>query len=185
MDPGTHKSGAGERRAAAADKARVGRAEHVAATAFLHAIMNAADRLREARAFDGSPVFPSGARSELLRAIERCGGAPSFADLARLLRMSAPSAREHAIAAAAAGVVEFLTCQDDGRLVQVALTPAGRRLLEAQRMPPVDWVFTLLNGLEPRTMRSAEHVLRVIAARLERYEREMRAARARGRVPGA
>jgi hypothetical protein len=35
-------------------------------------------------------------------------------------------------------------------------------------------------------MASTEHVLRVLAARLARYEKERRAAaRARGRVPGA
>jgi hypothetical protein len=37
-----------------AAKKHFGRAEHVAATAFLHAIIDAADRLREAHAFDGS-----------------------------------------------------------------------------------------------------------------------------------
>ena len=53
-------------------------------------------------------------------------------------------------------------------------------------MPPLEWVFTLLNGLAPKARRSAEHVLRVLSARLARYEKEMRAAaRARGRVPGA
>jgi DNA-binding MarR family transcriptional regulator len=165
---------------------RFGRAEHVAATAFLHAIVDAADRLREARAFDGSRALPLDRRSELLRAIERCGGAPSFADLARLLRISRPSARERALAAVAAGVVELFACPDDRRLIQVALTPTGRRVLEAQRLPPLDWLFTLLNGLTPAAMQSADHVLRVLSARLERYEKAMRAAhRARRGVPGA
>ncbi len=152
----------------------VGRAEHVAAAAFLYAIIEAADRLREARAFDGSRALPLDARSDLLRAIERCGGAPSFADLARLLRVSPPSARERALAAVAAGVVEIFPCPDDRRLIQVALTPAGRRVLEAQRLPALGWLFTLLNGLAPATMKSADHVLRVLSARLARYEKEMR-----------
>ena len=169
---------------------RVGRAEHVAATAFLYAIIEAADRLREARSFDGSRALPLDARSELLRAIERCGGAPSFADLARLLKISRPSARDQALAAVAAGVVELLPCPDDRRLIQVALTPAGRRVLETQRLPAVDWVFTLLNGLSPAVMGSADHVLRVLAARLARYERERRRRGALGDgarrgVPGA
>ncbi len=164
-------------------KQRVGRSEHVEATAFLYAIIDAADRLHEARAFDGSRALPLDARSRLLHAIERCGGAPSFADLARLLKVSPPSARNRALAAAAAGVVELLPCPQDRRLIQVALTPAGRRLLEGQRTPPVDWVFTLLNGLAPATMASCEHVLRVLAARLERYEKELRRARRGG--PGA
>jgi hypothetical protein len=50
-------------------------------------------------------------------------------------------------------------------------------------MPPIDWVFTLLTGLAPATMASCGHVMRVLAARLERYEKEMRRARRRG--PGA
>ena len=66
-------------------------------------------------------------------------------------------------------------------VIQVALTPAGRRLLEARRMPPLDWVFTLLNGLAPATMASCDHVLRVVAARLARYEREMRRGGWQGR----
>ncbi len=107
----------------------------------------------------------------------------SFADLARLLKVSPPAPRNRALAAAVAGVVELLPCPQDRRLVQVALTPAGRRLLEYPRMPPVDWVFTLLNGLPAATMASCEHVLRVLAARLERYEKERR--RARRGVPGA
>jgi DNA-binding MarR family transcriptional regulator len=80
-------------------------------------------------------------------------------------------------------VVELLPCPQDRRLIQVALTPAGRRLLEGQRMPPLDWVFTLLNGLAPATMESCDRVLRVLSARLERYEKEMRRARRGG--PGA
>jgi DNA-binding MarR family transcriptional regulator len=169
----------------AAPKKYFGRAERAAATAFLHAIIDAADRLREARAFDGSRALALDARSDLLRAIERCGGAPSFADLGRLLHVSPPSARERSLAAVEAGVVELLPCPDDRRLVQVALTPAGRRKLEAVRLPPLDWLFTLLNGLTPAAMESADHVLRVLAARLARYEKEMCRARARRAVPGA
>ena len=152
----------------------VGRAEHVSAAAFLYTIIEAADRLREARAFDGSPALPLDARSELLRAIERCGGAPSFADLARLMRLSRPAARERALAASEAGVVELFPAPDDRRVIQAALTPAGRRALEAQRLPALDWLFTLLNGLTPAAMASTDHVLRVLSARLGRYEREMR-----------
>jgi hypothetical protein len=183
MAPEARASGAA--RAARRTLRDAQRAEHVAGTAFLYAILDAAERLREARAFDGSPALALDPGSELLRAIERCGGAPTFSDLARLLRISRPWARERALAAAQAGVVELFPCPDHRQAIQVALTAAGRRQIEARRLPPLDWVFTLLNGLEPRAMRSTEHVLRVLAARLERYEREMRAARAPGGVPGA
>ena len=175
-------AGAGARAPATATaKARFGRAEHVTAAAFLYAIIDAADRLREAHAFDGSRALPLDARSDVLRAIEGCGGAPSFADLARLLKISRPSARDQALAAAATGVVELFPCADDRRVIQVALTPAGRRVLEAQRLPPLGWLFTLLNGLTPAAMASADHVLRVLTARLVRYEKHMRRGDRRGR----
>jgi DNA-binding MarR family transcriptional regulator len=77
---------------------------------------------------------------------------------------------------AEAGLVELFQAPDDRRAWQVALTPAGRRALDAQRRPQFAWVFTLLNGLEPAAMRSTEHVLRVIRLRLERYEKERRRA---------
>ena len=147
---------------------------HVEATAFLLEIVRAADCLRAARAFDGAPALYLGARWQLLRAIERCGGAPTFADLARLLKMSRQAAREQALNTAEAGLVELIAAPDDRRMLQVALTPAGRRELERQRLPDFGWVFTLLKGLEPSAMRETNHVLRVLRLRLERYRREMR-----------
>lgn len=149
---------------------------HVDATAFLHEVVRAADCLRQARAFNGRTALHYGARWQLLRAIERCGGAPTFADLGRSLGISRQAARESAIKAAKAGVVELFPAPDDRRALQVALTPAGRRELEAQRLPDFGWLFTLLNGLEPDAMRSTCHVLAVIRQRLERYERDMRSA---------
>lgn len=100
---------------------------HVEATAFLYEIVRAADALKEAKAFDGEPALHYGARWQVLRAIERCGGAPTFADIARSLGMSRQAAREHAIKAASVGVVELLTAPEDRRVLQVALTPAGRK----------------------------------------------------------
>jgi DNA-binding MarR family transcriptional regulator len=162
---------------------------HVEATAFLHEIVRTADCLQEAKAFDGEPALFFGARWRLLRAIERSGGAPTFSDCARSLRISRQAARELAIKAARGGVVELLTAPDDRRVIQVALTPAGRRMLERQRMPQFSWVFTLLNGLDDDAMRETHHVLEVIRRRLERQASDMReAARAapaprNGRAP--
>jgi len=150
---------------------------HVEATAFLFEIVATADSLREARDFFGEPAMHLDTRSRLLRAIERCGGAPTFTNLGRLLGVSRQGAREHALKAAEARLVELFQAPDDRRAWQVALTPGGRRELEYQRMPPVDWVFTLLNGIEPATMRSTQHVLRVIRLRLERYEKDRRRER--------
>ncbi|HJR71233.1 MAG TPA: MarR family transcriptional regulator [Gammaproteobacteria bacterium] len=151
-------------------------AYHVEATAFLHEILNVADRLREARGFDGEPAFPFGRQAEVLRAIERCGGAPTFSDLGRLLRVSRQAARVLAVAAERRGVVELFTSPDDRRAIQVALSPRGRRVLEARRMPQFAWVFTLLGGLEPDAMRATSRVLRVIRQRLERDAAERRRA---------
>jgi hypothetical protein len=61
---------------------------HVEATAFLHEIVRTAGCLEEAKAFDGEPALFFGARWRLLRAIERCGGAPTFSDCARSFRIS-------------------------------------------------------------------------------------------------
>src|SRR5688572_3816821 len=87
------------------------------------------------RSSDGEPALHFGARWRLLRAIERRGGAPTFADLARLPKMSRQAAREQALKTAEAGLVELFTAPDDRRLLQVALTPAGRRELTRQRLP--------------------------------------------------
>jgi DNA-binding MarR family transcriptional regulator len=152
-------------------------AYHVEATAFLHEIVNAADNLREARAFDGSLALRFDRQADLLRAIERCGGAPTFSDLGRLLRITRQAARELAIAAERHGVVELFTSPDDRRAIQVALSPRGRRELEALRMPEFSWVFTLLGGLEPAAMQSTSRVLRVIRQRLERDAAEWRQER--------
>jgi DNA-binding MarR family transcriptional regulator len=149
---------------------------HVDATAFLYEIIRVADCLREARAFDGEPALYLGSRWQLLRAIERCGGAPTFSDLGRSLRISRQAAREQALKVSQAGLVELFSAPDDRRAVQVALTPAGRREIERQRMPTFASLFTLLNGLEPSAMRSTNHVLHVMRQRLERYQREMRCA---------
>ena len=142
----------------------------VEATAFLHEILAVADSLRDARSLDGEPALHLGPRWRLLRAIERCGGAPTFSDLGRLLGMSRQAARELALKTARQRLVELFPAHDDRRALQVMLTPRGRTELEAQRMPKVAWLLTLLN--EPPAMRATNHVLRVIRLRLERYERD-------------
>ena len=153
------------------------RDEHVEATAFLHEIIMTADALREARAFDGDPAMHFDPISRVLRAIERCGGAPTFTDLGRLLGISRQAARGHALKAATQGVVELFQAPDDRRAWQVALTTSGRRTLERQRKPQLAWIFTLLNGLESPPMRTTRHVLHVIRQRLERYENDLRTAK--------
>jgi hypothetical protein len=66
----------------AATRTTLFREWHVEATAFLYEIVRTADALKEARGFDGDPALYFSARWRLLRAIERHGGAPTFAGLA-------------------------------------------------------------------------------------------------------
>jgi DNA-binding MarR family transcriptional regulator len=149
---------------------------HGAATAFLYEILRVADALRAAQSGDGASALSGGRQCEVLRAIDRCGGAPTFADLSRLLSVSPPAARSFALSAAAAGFVEIIAAPDDRRSWQVVLTPPGRAAVEAMRMPDFAWVFTLLRGLDPAVRRDTERVLRVIRLRLERDQRQRRGA---------
>jgi DNA-binding MarR family transcriptional regulator len=149
------------------------------ATGFLFEIVNAADCLRAAKTFTADPALYLEPRWRLLRAIERCGGAPTFSDLGRLLKMSRQGAREQALPLVEDGLLELFRPPDDQRVWQVVLTPKGRRALASQRTPDTVWMFTLLNGLDPREMRATQHVLRVIRLRLEGYARDLSAASAR------
>lgn len=155
---------------------------HSAATAFLYEILRVADALRGAHTFNGASALSTGRQFELLSAIDRSRGAPTFADLARTLRVSPPAARSLALSAAEAGLVELVACPDDRRSWQVILTPPGRAAVEAMRMPDFAWMFMLLRGLDLAVMRETERVLRVIRLRVERDERQRRAATVR---PGA
>ena len=163
------------------------RRQHVEATSFLYAIVVTANRLRAARNFDGDPALRLDARRRLLEAIERCGGAPTLTDLAKRLRMRRQSVREIVLAVERASQVEVFPDPDDRRALQVALTPLGRRTLDAHRLPDSTWTFTLLNGLDPASMKSITNVLHVVTQRLEGYARDMRrrAARRRGEAPFA
>jgi DNA-binding MarR family transcriptional regulator len=169
------KSAQAERRRAQAEQ--WARSERVEATAFLYAIVETAERLKTARAFDGSPALRFDSPWALLRVIERRGGCPSFSDVARLLRVTRQSARALVFAAEKAGAVEVFPDPDDRRAFQVALTASGRRTLDAHRMPALTRTFTLPNGLERTATRSTTHVLHVLAERLRNYEIDMKVKR--------
>jgi DNA-binding MarR family transcriptional regulator len=156
------------------------RGELVEATAFLYTIVDTANRVRAARDFSGSPALRFDRGWALLQAIERCGGCPSIADVARLLRMTRQSAGELVRRAERTGAVELFAHPQDRRVIQVALSPLGRQTLETYRYPDIGWIFTLLNGLEAPRMRSTAHVLHVIARRLDRYASDFRASRSAG-----
>ena len=60
----------------------------------------------------------------------------------------------------------------DRRLLQVAVTPEGRRELAAARIAEQAWLATLLNGLGDHELKATVHMVRVIRQRLERDARE-------------
>lgn len=150
--------------------------EHVEMTAFLHEIIATGDALREARALDGSPALRFDRQWQLLTAIERCANAPTFSSLGRSLGISRQAARDLALAAAKADLIQLRPASHGHRVWLVALTPAGRRAIEAHRMPAFSWAFTLLKNLEPDKMRAANRVLYALRQRLESDERERRRA---------
>jgi DNA-binding MarR family transcriptional regulator len=142
------------------------------AARFLYAIVDTGDCLRAARDFSREPALRLDRRSQLLEAIERAGGGPSFSDVGRALRVTRQAAREMILAAERAGAVELFTDAYDRRSLHVALTPSGRRGLERRRLPASDWTFTLLNGLPPESMRATAHVLGTLRERLRSYEKK-------------
>jgi DNA-binding MarR family transcriptional regulator len=149
------------------------------ATRLLYAIVDTGDCLRAARSFSGEPALHLDRRWELLAAIDKTGGAPTFSDVGRALRITRQAAREIVLAAERAGAVEVFTDPGDRRSLQVMLTPAGRRELKTRRFPPSDWILTLLGGLEPERVRTTARVLDVLRERLRAYEKERRQAAAR------
>ena len=150
--------------------------EHVEMTAFLFEIVAAADALRAARAPDGSQALRFDRQWQLLTAVERYGNAPTFSHLARLLGVSRQAARDFALTAAKANLVELLAASHDQRVWLVALTPAGRRAIDAHRMPAFSWAFALLKDLEPAKLRATNRVLHALRRRLESDERDRRRA---------
>ncbi len=117
------------------------RAERVDATIFLRAIIDAADRLRAARTFDGSPAFRFDRGWSMLQAIERSGGCLTFSDIAKALGVRKQSIRAHVLAAERAGEVEVAPDPRDRRAFNVELTPRGRRTVENERMPEISWML--------------------------------------------
>ena len=149
------------------------------AARFLYAIVETGDCLRAARDFSREPALRLDRRSQLLAAIDKAGGGPSFSDVGRALRVTRQAARAMILAAEKAGVVELFADPHDRRSLRVALTPSGRRGLQSRRLPASEWTFTLLNGLPPESMRATAHVLGSLRERLRSYEKELRQRSAR------
>jgi DNA-binding MarR family transcriptional regulator len=151
---------------------RTGRAWLLEATAFVRDIVATSARIERASAPDGELVVRTDAQFALLATLERLEGCPALADLGRAVGISRQAARELAIAAARAGTVELLPNAADRRIVQIVLTPLGRRILAEAGSRERPWAARLLTGLATREMRLVAHVLRVLRRRLRREEQE-------------
>jgi DNA-binding MarR family transcriptional regulator len=145
---------------------------HAEQAAFLQGITATANLLAAVRDSDGEPIYPTDARYNLLAALQRIGGWPSIAELARVQRVSKQAAREQVIGATRAGLLELLPDPQDRRAIQIGLTASGKRELAAVRTRQFNLVATLLNGLKAREMRLVAHVLSVIRDRLNAVRRD-------------
>jgi DNA-binding MarR family transcriptional regulator len=149
--------------------AKVARAEGVE---FVRGIIDTAALIQGAHHTSGEPVFRTDARYKLLAALDRIGGWPSIAEIARVLRVSKQAAREQVIAAARVHLLELVPDPTDRRSIQIGLTPSGKSELAAARTGELSLLAMLLGGLDARDMRLVAHVLRVMRERLLRAERE-------------
>ena len=141
----------------------------------IHEITLTAERISEARHWDGELIFRSDARWSLLRAIERAWGCPSISDLGRMLRISRQAAYELVRKAELASQVELVTNHDDRRILQVLLAPGSKSMLKGAAHREAEWALVLLNGLDAREVSRIVNVLRVIRQRLAQNQRELEA----------
>lgn len=95
--------------------------------------------------------------------IERSGPV-SIGDLAEAEQVSAPTATRVVDRLEAAGLVRRTRCPEDRRVVRVALTPAGRRRLEASRSRRTLWLAHRLAELSAEDRRRLGEALDVLEA---------------------
>jgi DNA-binding MarR family transcriptional regulator len=130
------------------------------------ALHSAAVRLlRHARAADVEMDL-DGPRASLLSVLV-FGGPQSVSRLARVEQVSPPAVTKMVDALVAAGFVRRERSTTDRRVVNVAATPAGRRLIDRGRAARVRAVETLLEDATPEDLaalrRAAEVVARALA----------------------
>lgn len=86
----------------------------------------------------------------------------SSGELASIERVSAPSMSRTVTALVELGLVERATDSDDGRVVRLSLTHAGRRELDVHRARRDAWMTERLDGLtseERQLLAGASHLL--------------------------
>jgi len=97
----------------------------------------------------------------------------AIADVARAVGVRRQAAHRLVYEAVRAGVIELVPHPQDRRLLQVAVTPEGRRELAAARIAEHVWLTTLLSGLGDHELKATIHVVKVIRQRLERDARDL------------
>lgn len=86
----------------------------------------------------------------------------SSGELASIERVSAPSMSRTVTALVELGLVERATDSDDGRVVRLSITPAGRRELDVHRARRDAWMTERLDGLtseERQLLARTSHLL--------------------------
>jgi DNA-binding MarR family transcriptional regulator len=105
----------------------------IAEQALIYEIQHAARRIAEARDRNGQPIYRTDGVFRVLDAVARAPYCMAIADLGRVLRIRKQSAQQFAHAAAREGVIDLEPNPDDKRLLQLFMTPKGRRVLEDAR----------------------------------------------------
>jgi DNA-binding MarR family transcriptional regulator len=146
----------------------------IAEQALIYEIRHTARRIAEARDPNGQPIYRTDGVFRVLDAVARAPYCMAIADLGRVLRIRKQSAQQFAHAAAREGVIDLEPNRDDKRLLQLFMTPKGRRVLKDARRIESDWLMLLLHGLGDRELEAATHVILVIRQRLARDAREWR-----------
>jgi DNA-binding MarR family transcriptional regulator len=120
--------------------------------------------LRRARTADVGMDL-DGPRASLLSVLAFAGPQP-VTRLAEIEQVSPPAITKLVTGLEAAGLVTRERSPDDRRVVLVAATPAGRRLLERGRAARVRQVADLLDGVSARDLVTLRRAAEIIARRL-------------------
>ncbi|HEY2946795.1 MAG TPA: MarR family transcriptional regulator [Micromonosporaceae bacterium] len=120
--------------------------------------------LRRARTADAGMDL-DGPRASLLSVLVFAGPV-SVGKLAELEQVSPPAITKLVAVLEAAGLATRERAPNDRRVVLVAATPAGRRLLERGRAGRVRVVAGLLDGLSARDLATLRRAAAIIARRL-------------------
>jgi DNA-binding MarR family transcriptional regulator len=136
-------------------------------------ITSAAQRIGEARGWNAEPVYRTDGVWRVLATVAKSPYCLAIADVARAVGVRKQAAHRLVHEAVRAGAIELVPHPQDRRLLQVVVTPQGRRELAAARIAEQVWLATLLNGLGDHELRATVLVVRVIRQRLERDAREL------------